>query len=340
MLALIVLGFLLGWLAKSYIKVNPEITERVAEIRKSPLNKYAIENLADADIQPGRLELKEEIAEEERYTSYLFEFEFNPNLDGKTKKITTGQLNLPAQEGIPKNKERYPLVIMFRGYIDQEMYRTGFGTRRAASYFAENGFITIAPDFLGYGGSDGVAENIFESRFQTYVTVLSLLKTLENDLELKLEIGDWKIGNLFLWGHSNGGQIALTTLEITNADYPTTLWAPVSKPFPYSVLYYTDRSQDRGKLIRSELAEFEENHNPDNYSLDLYLDRVSAPLQIHQGTNDDAVPVKWSDELVDTLEELEKDVAYYKYPGADHNMRPVWDEVVQKDLVFFQSFLK
>lgn len=334
MLALILLGFLGGWLNKSYFKINPDIAEKVAEIRKSPLNKYSIENLSNTNIKPGKLEIKEEITEEENYNSYLFEFEFNPNLDGKTKKITTGQLN------IPKNNGTLPLIVMFRGYIDQEMYKTGFGTRKAASYFAENGFLTIAPDFLGYGGSDDVAENIFESRFQTYVTSLSLIKTLETNPELALETGNREIGNLYLWGHSNGGQIALTTLEITNAGYPTTLWAPVSKPFPYSVLYYTDRSEDRGKLIRSELAKFEDNHDPDNYSLDLYLDKINAPLQIHQGTSDDAVPVKWSDELANELEELEKDVTYYKYPGADHNLRPVWNEVVRKDLIFFRSFLK
>ena len=234
---------------------------------------------------------------------------------------------------------------MFRGYIDKTLFRTGDGTRNAASYFAENGFITIAPDFLGYGGSDKESGNIFETRFQTYITAVSLIKTLEHiKFSPQSVSGPDKITNqlinhssLFLWGHSNGGQIALTTLEITGSDYPTTLWAPVSKPFPYSVLYYTDESEDRGKLIRSELSKFEEDYDVELYSLTNYLDRINAPIQIHQGTLDEAVPKIWSDTLVNLLKQKEKDITYYTYPGTDHNMRPSWDTVVELDLEFFKQ---
>ena len=53
------------------------------------------------------------------------------------------------------------------------------GTKKIGEYFANNGYITLAPDFLGYGGSDSESENIFESRFQTYTTVVSLIKSIE-----------------------------------------------------------------------------------------------------------------------------------------------------------------
>jgi len=222
---------------------------------------------------------------------------------------------------------------MLRCYIDQERYTTGDGTRRAAKVYAENGFITLSPDFLGYGGSDDQAENIFESRFQTYVTVLSLMKSLE-------QVQDWDEENVFLWGHSNGGQIALIVLAITKVNTPVTLWAPVSKLFPYSVLFYTDLSEDRGILIRSELAKFEKDYDPDLYSLDLYLDKISAPFLIHQGTLDESVPVGWSDSLVKKLEDLEKNVSYYRYPGANHIMVPSWNTVVSRDLEYFKVNLK
>jgi hypothetical protein len=133
------------------------------------------------------------------------------------------------------------------------LYSTGTGSRPAASYFAKNGYMTIAPDFLGYGGSDSESGNIFETRFQTYTTAISLLKAIE---QMKSDKTVLSVSNaienpsristrfstfeyLNLWAHSNGGQIALTTLEVTKSSYPTTLWAPVTKGFPYSVLYYT-----------------------------------------------------------------------------------------------------
>ena len=55
------------------------------------------------------------------------------------------------------------------------------GTKRVGEYFAENGYITLAPDFLGYGGSDSESENIFESRFQTYTTTLTLLTNVSKE---------------------------------------------------------------------------------------------------------------------------------------------------------------
>jgi len=333
------LSFYIGWKLGNNNILDSQI-ENIDIAKQRPLDKYTIENLSNAEIKPGKFEIIEKINEDGDYTSYLFTFELNPNLDGKTLKKTTGQINLPAEVGIPNSNNKFPIIVMLRGYINQETYQTGGGTRRAAEVFAKNGFITIAPDFLGYGSSDEEEADIFETRFQTYVTVLTLLKTIE---QLQPE-ADWPMAkinqsNIFLWGHSNGGQIALTILEITGEVYPTTLWAPVSKLFPYSVLYYTDQSEDRGKLIRSELAEFEKDYYPDLYSLDLYLDKIKAPVQIHQGLNDDAVPVAWSDQLVKQLLDLKLDLNYYTYPKGDHNMNPVWNTVVSRDLEFFNEFL-
>jgi dipeptidyl aminopeptidase/acylaminoacyl peptidase len=331
---IIAFTFIVGWISKSNEKLNSQI-EKIDITNNKILDKYTIENLSNVDIKPGKIEIENVLNEEENFTSYVFSFEFNPNLDGKTYKKTTGQINLPAQAGFPNSDKKFPIIVMLRGYINQETYQTGDGTRRAAEVFAKNGFITIAPDFLGYGGSDEEEANIFETRFQTYTLVLSLLSSVK-DIEL------WNKSDIFLWGHSNGGQIALTILEITEKPYPTVLWAPVSKQFPYSVLYYTDQSEDRGKLIRGELSEFEKDYNSDLYSLDLYLDRIKAPVQIHQGLNDDAVPVSWSDKLADQLSDLpagQEGLNYYTYPGTDHNMNPVWNTVVSRDLDFYNKFL-
>lgn len=313
---LVVIAFAVGWWFNSFYGTPTTPSKAIAPVIPKPLKKYTIENLSRAEIETGEI-IKEEILEEnEDLTSYLFSFE--------SPKKVTGQIN------IPNKNQKFPLVLMLRGYVDQEIYQTGIGTRKSASVFAENGFITLAPDFLGYGGSDTQTENIFEARFQTYTTVLSLLESLHS-------IKEWDKETIFLWGHSNGGQIALTILEITGKDYPTTLWAPVTKSFPYSILYYTDESEDKGKYIRHELAKFESLYNVDSYSIDEYLENIKAPLQIHQGTADDAVPVEWSNEFVEILEELEIDVTYYQYPGANHNLVPSWDTVIARDLNFFKK---
>ena len=316
-------GLVIGFYIAS--KTTPE--SPISQIKPRPLDKYTIDNLAKIEVPETQIEIGEPLVKEEKFTSYLFSMSFDPSLSGKEKKKVTGLINIPTAKG------PFALVVMFRGFVDQELYKTGDGTKRAGEYFAQNGLMTIAPDFLGYAASDAEAGSIFESRFQTYTTALVLLNSLNS-------IPDWDGTNVFIWGHSNGGQIALTLLEITGKAIPTTLWAPVSKPFPYSILYYTDESEDRGKLIRRELAAFEETYDPDRYAIDLYYGKIKAPFQIHQGMADDAVPREWSDELTMKLDELEIDFDYFVYPGADHNLNPAWNKTVNLDLIFFNNHIK
>ena len=330
---LIIAGIILGCLLSPYIKIMVEKikpqtqSSNVVKILPKPLDKYSIKNLSEAIVLPTEIAIGRKVSENEDFNSYIFSINFDPTLKAKDTKKVSGLLNLPNKKG------KYPIVLMIRGFVDQRTYKTGTGTQRAGEYFAKNGFITISPDFLGYGESETEASNIFESRFQTYTTSLMVLNSLNS-------IPQWDQRNVFVWGHSNGGQIALTLLEITGKEIPTVLWAPVSKPFPYSILYYTDESDDLGKLIRKELSQFEENYDVNEFSIHNYLDKIKAPLEIHQGTLDDAVPGAWTNELVKKLEDLEANVKYYKYLGADHNLQPDWSLAVQRSLNFFLSFIK
>jgi dipeptidyl aminopeptidase/acylaminoacyl peptidase len=330
-LIIITLSFISGWyingkLIKGDKVIVPNNNYKEQPIEK-PYEKYTIENLSKTNIPTGTIFIQKELSKKENYTSYLFNHAFDPTFSGQKGKNVTGQINIPKGEG------KFPLVLMIRGYVDENLYQTGMGTKNGAAYFANNGFITVAPDFLGYGGSDNEAGNIFESRFQTYTTVLSVLHSLAS-------IKQWDGKNIFIWAHSNGGQIAFTTLAITGADYPTVLWAPVSKPFPYSILYFTDDSEDKGKFLRNELADFEKLYDVNLYSFDNYLDRIQAPLILHQGTADTAVPLSWSNSIVSLLKSKDKDISYYTYNGVDHNLQPSWNAVISADLSFYQKHMK
>ena len=251
---------------------------------------------------------------------------FTYQSEGKT---ISGKINLP--EGIPP-EAGFPVVILIRGFVEPEIYTSGIGTQRVGEFLADNGFITLAPDFLGFGLSDPPPNNSIEERFMRPVAVLELIASVAS-----LPQADQN--KIFLWGHSNGGQIALSVLEISGAAYPTSLWAPVSKPFPYSILYYTDEFEDLGKALRKVVAGFEAVYDANEFSIHNYYDSINAPIQIHQGTADDAVPVEWSEILADTLEEKDKQVSLFIYPGADHNMLPGWDTAVSRDLNWFKGQL-
>jgi uncharacterized protein len=285
-----------------------------------PLEKYEFANLKKRGGKESEIVLEKVLKEEEKFISYLFSYK------SEGRKIT-GFANIPKKPG------RLPVIVMLRGYVDQEIYKTGVGTQRAGEVYAQNDFITLAPDFLGYGESDMPPNDVWEERFLRPLTVLDLLASVKS---LKNANKD-KIG---LWGHSNGGMIALTVLELTAKNYPTTLWAPVSQFFPYDILYYTFEFDDKGKALRKSLSEFEKDYDTDNYSFDEYLDWINAPVQIHQGAADPYIPVSWSKNLVERLTSLDKDIVLYTYQGADHNLSEVWNNVVQKDIKFFKFNLK
>jgi dipeptidyl aminopeptidase/acylaminoacyl peptidase len=252
---------------------------------------------------------------------------FDPTLTNAPVKTVSGIINIPDGKG------PFPIIVMFRGFLDAKTYFLGQGTQPAAEVFAENGFITIAPDFLGYGDSDSQVNDVFESRFQTWTAAITLLKSVS-------AVQNWDGKNVMIWAHSNGGQIALTSLEITEGTYPTVLWAPVSKPFPYSILYFTDSPGDYGKSLRKVLAIFEEDYDTDLYSIHMYFDRIKAPISLNQGTKDESVPQAWSDLLYTTLKDLKVDIKYNLYPGNDHNMRPNWNQAVGNSLEFFKKNIK
>ena len=224
----------IGSLVVIYGRNRELVSPVVDKILEKPLDKYTIEKL-------GKREYKSEIVIDDEISSGVYNFHF----DSDGKKVT-GLAHIPAKCG------KCPVIAQFRGYVERDVYQPGVGTRKTAEVFAKNGFISLAPDGLGYGESDNPSSDVFEERFQTYTTALNLLAGIES----------WeRAGKIGIWGHSNGGQIALTVLEISEKEYPTVLWAPVSKPFPYSILYYTDEAEDRGKALRKKLAEFEKDYN-------------------------------------------------------------------------------
>jgi len=301
-------------------------------VPEKPLLKYTYKNLRDYKSVASDIQIDKEIKTGKDFTSYLFFFKTNG------KKVS-GLLNIPDKQGM------YPVMVLVRGFVDPEAYTTGTGSQRVGEYFASQGFITVSPDFLGYGQSDKPSVDAFEDRFQTYTTVIDLLSSLKSLNVAFTTKGiqniTWDENKIGMWAHSNGGQIALSVAEITGFTFPLVVWAPVSKPFPYSILYYTDEFDDRGKALRKVLAGFERNYDAEEYSLTNYFDWIKAPIQLHQGLSDESVPAVWSDSLKKTLSEKEKNIEYFTYPGENHNFQNgSWPAAVERSLEFIKKNTK
>ncbi len=286
-------------------------------IEKS-LDKYTYEALRKRKLAGGEIVIGKVLKDSDKYESRLFFF----TSDGRK---VSGLIN------IPKSKGPFPVIIMIRGFVDTEVYATGTGTQHAAEVFAQNGFITLAPDFLGYGESDPSVKSPMEDRFLTYTTVLDLIDSVKS-------LNSVDVSKIGIWGHSNGGQIALSVLEISGGKYPTVLWVPVSKPFPYSILYYTDDVSDHGEALRKVVSDFEKDYDSEKYSLTNFFDWINGPIQLYQGGSDESVPQKWSDDLYKLLKDKKKEIEYFVYPEQDHNFsKASWSEIVEKNIEFYSK---
>lgn len=330
----------------------------------TPLQQYSFPNLRSRTYQTSPLTVKSVLDQEKQFTSYLFSFQTM----GKTM---TGQLNLPLAASF--NPQQPKVILMIRGYVPPESYTTGLGTKNAAAVFAQAGYVTIAPDFLDYGESDPEFSDSWEARLAKPVQTIELMKSLQanqwiTDLPtITPALAKWQFQNsqFGIWAHSNGGQIALATLEVLSQPIPTTLWAPVTAPFPYSVLYYSDENEDEGKEARAWVNVFERDYDAFDFSLTQHLQWLTGPILLQHGTADDVAPRTWSDEFRDKIEienevretatELTAshaaqfalthpsldpiDLTYKTYSGADHNFQPGWNQAVQDDLEFFAKHL-
>ncbi len=364
--------------------ISPFVKQETATA--APLNEYSIPNLATRPFTASPpLKIEQLLKTTPDIESYTFSFQ---TMDQRM----SGLVNIPTT---PAPKTGYPVLLMVRGYVPLEQYVPGMGTKNAAEHFTKKGYVTIAPDFFGYGTSAPELADSWEARFIKPINLIELLKTVQAHPELlmkyeaiqvaesalkstapssasssaettestesavvapvtenplvgrpnaSISLNAKKIG---IWAHSNGGQITLTALEILGEPVPATLWAPVTAPFPYSLLYFSDENEDEGKATRNWIAEFEKEYDVFDFSLTQHLDRLHGDIQIHHGTLDDSALKSWSDDFVAKIKTANVNrpksdqvkINYFTYPGADHNLQPGWNTAIQRDSDFFQKKL-
>jgi len=289
--------------------------DKAGLMEKNAPHPLSIESLRNGEYPGSEITIEQTLDSGSNYSRYIASYK------SEGLKIYA-LLTIPNGE---KPETGWPVIIFNHGYIPPSQYQTTEGYISYVDYLARNGFVVFKIDLRGNGRSEGDPSGSYFSSAYT-IDAISALKSLQ-----KFEKVDPK--RIGIWGHSNGGHIALAVLEITGKNYPTVLWAPVTAPFPYSVLYYTDDIEDHGKLLRKKLADFERDYDAESYSVQNYLDLITAPILLQQGTADDQVPAKWNQGLAKKL----KNVEYVEYSGADHNLSLSWNRAMQDAVDFFKK---
>jgi len=309
-----------------------------APVQEKNAIDYSLKNLQTYQYKTSPISIQKLALKNDIQTAYNVSF-------------TSMNLTVSASLRIPagKSEDIKGIIIMLRGHQRPGGYYTGKGTENPAKVYLENGWAVIAPDFFGYASSSATPSPSFMHQFYSTINAVELYNSLEKpNFQYNAAVPQADRITLpssfkkrVIWGHSNGGQVALHFLTIVKKPVATVLWAPVCIAFPDSAGHYGRGSE--------WAAEFKETYTAADYSFFSYLDKIApgTPILLEQGDKDTAVPKTWCDTFSKAIEEentrREKNsigkilLRYEVYKNADHNLNPYWKTVLPRDIKFWEA---
>lgn len=277
----------------------------------NPYLAFTIPGLRERDFPGGQIEITSSWEGTDAFTRYYVTY---PSDD----------LRISGMMAVPKGQGPFPVIILNHGYIPPSQYWTGADTYDASTYLASRGFLTISPDFRGWGRSD-TGENVFRSGLA--IDVMNLISSLPS-------LPQADPGRVGIWGHSMGGGAVAWTMAVDPRVKASLLYAPVSADASDRRRFGGGGPGGSDPVWRDDPA-FVDKISPINY-----FDGVTGPVQIHQGAADTTTPPRWARAIRDALTAAGKDVTYFEYEGQGHALKgDAWRTFMQRTADFFATNL-
>lgn len=313
---------------KSDFPKSPLQVDSFAVPTRTPITNistpFTIESLRKREYKKSSITIESKAYETEVFTAHVISY----NSEGN---------KLYALLSIPKKiTSNSPFLILNHGYVEQENYSTIHSYRNPFDYFGNNGFIVLKPDYRANGESEGDKSDPL-NRLSYPIDVLNLITSLPS---LSPKIVESGTRDIFMWSHSMGGDISLKVLEVAGSKIKAaSLWAPVSAPYPESMLYFLKQGRDPNYAKTKELVyKFFSAEDFIKLSPSKNTQFIKSNIIIHHGTDDESVPYEWSVVLNKELSLSKIPHVFYTYKGEDHNFsRGAHAAVLKRDVDFFTS---
>ncbi|MFQ5750522.1 MAG: S9 family peptidase [bacterium] len=237
--------------------------------------------------------------------------------------------DLPAIWTLPPNldkTQKYPVIFQIYSGPGATTVTNSF-TRLSNHFMAQNGIIIISVDHRGsnHFGKKGRAlmhRNLGKWEMHDLIAAVKWLRELPF-------IDPERIG---ITGGSYGGYTTCMAMTY-GADY-----------FTHGIAQYSVTDWKLYDTVYTERYMDTPAENPEGYefgSVMTHLDKYKGPMLITHGTMDDNVHMQNTIQLIDKLEDMEKDFELMLYPNERHGVRfPKRNHAVKENVQFwFRHFL-
>jgi len=239
-------------------------------------------------------------------------------------------LKISGVMNVPDGKGPFPVLVLNHGYIDPDTYFPGQGMPREHDYLARHGYVVLHTDYRGHASSDNDPNVDYELRLPYAIDTINAVKAIKSS---KLRFLDKdRVGWL---GRSMGGGVTLTALVAQPGLVDAAvIYASVSSLAADNWKQFYRPSEDRSKTNRRIARTYGlPDKSPEFWraaSPRPYVDRITEPLLVHHGTEDQTCPIRWSEATVRALKADGKDVTFIKYRGEGHTFERQWQRSIER----------
>jgi uncharacterized protein len=237
----------------------------------------------------------------------------------------------------------WPGIVFNHGYIPPTVYKT---TERYIAYvdnLARSGYVVFRIDYRGHDRSEGQPTGAYGDPGYTH-DVLNAVTALQKSPYVNPD----KIG---MWGHSMGGYLTLRAMVISPDIKAGVIWAGVVASYPDLMERWRRPGVSAGPTPPPGVRRWRDwadvygspEQNPEFWrevSSNSYVGEISGPVQLHHGTNDESVPLVFSELLSAEMQAAGQPVELYIYPGDDHNLSNYFSAAMARTIEFFNTYLK
>jgi dipeptidyl aminopeptidase/acylaminoacyl peptidase len=251
----------------------------------------------------------------------------------------------------------YPVLVANHGtHPDPPRYgftaqgvdsRPGDYYRSIPELFTAEGFMVVMPDYRGHNVSEGreYARGFLAANFYA-ADVLALLAALP-----VLKQADMR--NVFMWGHSLGGEVTLKALLATSMVRGASLWSTVGgdiwdQAYHYATSRGVDHLYDSSELPKDTVVQLRDEIERLGGRWDYReadplarLGDLHVPLMLQHSHGDEGAPFRWSVQIAKELYRLGKPYVFHAYPGDGHFFEG--DDrllAVARDAAFFRGLMR